>query len=101
MNFALLNPLRWKRSFIISILVAFIAIWFLFLDTYSLWTRHQLTQKKEQLIEKTAVYNAKAEDLKIKIDEIKTNEKLIGKIAREEYGMRKPGENVYKIKEQQ
>jgi len=99
MNFALLNPLRWKKSFLISILVAFIATWFLFLDTYSLWTRYQLTQKKQQLIEKTDEYNARAEDLKVKIDEIKTNKKLIEKIAREEYGMRKPDEKVYKIKE--
>lgn len=99
MNFALLNPLRWKKSFLISILVAFSAIWFLFFDTYSLWTRYQLSRKKQHLIEKTAEFNAKAEELEHKIHEIKTNEKLIEKIAREEYGMRKPGEKVYKIKQ--
>jgi cell division protein FtsB len=97
MNFENLNPLRWKRSFLISALVAFLAIWFLFIDTYSLATRFQLESKKQELIERTAETEQRTAELEQKIRELENNPDLLEKIAREEYGMRKPGETVYRI----
>lgn len=98
MNTQYLNPLRWKRSFLISALVAFIAIWLLFIDTYSVYTRVQLNFQKDELIEKTKEYKQKTAELEEKIEELETNPDLLEKIAREEYGMRKPDEKVYRIK---
>lgn len=98
MNTEYLNPLRWKRSFLVSALVAFIALWFLFVDSYSLMTKFQLESKKEDLIERTAELEKKSAELEQQIEALENNPDLLEKIAREEYGMRKPNETVYRIK---
>ena len=93
-----LNPLYWKKSVLVSLLIGFFVLWFLFFDTYSLTTRYQLESQKDELIERTRELELKTEELRQKIDELKNNPDLLEKIAREEYGMRKPGETVYRIK---
>lgn len=97
MNNEYLNPLRWNKSLLISLLAACIAVWFLFFDTYSLMTKIQLENRKEELIERTADYEKKADELDKKIEELENNPDLIEKIAREDYGMKKPDETVYKV----
>lgn len=98
MNLHFLNPLRWKKSFLVTLLAAFIVAWFSFIDSFSLKTRWDLHTQKEELIERTAELNEKSEELKVKIDNLDKDPALLEKIAREEYGMRKPGETVYKVK---
>jgi len=99
MNLQVLNPLRWRKSFLILILVGFVVIWFTFLDTYSIWTRIQLSQRKAELKAKTEKLKHETLVLKHKIKKLKSDPFLLERIAREEYGMKKPGETVYKIKE--
>lgn len=98
MNTTIFNPLYWKKSFLIGILVGFIVIWFAFFDSYSLYTKYQLNSQKNDLIERTHELEIKTEELNEKISELENNTDLLEKIAREEYGMRKPNETVYKIK---
>lgn len=98
MNTTHLNPLYWKKSFLISLLIGFFALWFAFFDTYSLSTRYQLHSQKNDLIERTSELELKSEELQQKIKDLEKNPDLLEKIAREEYGMRKPGETVYRIK---
>jgi cell division protein FtsB len=93
-----LNPLYWKKSALISLLVGFIALWFLFFDTYSLYTRYELESRKDELIERNKELEIQTEELEQQIKELKNNPDLLEKIAREEYGMRKPGETVYRVK---
>lgn len=100
MNIQALNPLRWKKSFLAGVLVAFIAVWFLFLDTYSLYTRYELNQRKSELEIRTEQLREENQILEKKLKELGNNPDLLEKIAREEYGMRKPDETVYKIKEE-
>lgn len=92
------NPLRWKKSFLVILLTAFVVAWFTFIDTYSLKTRWDLYSQKEDLKERTEELNNRSEELKVKIDRLNEDPALLEKIAREEYGMRKPGETVYKVK---
>jgi len=99
MNLQVLNPLRWRKSFLALVLVGFVVIWFTFLDTYSIWTRIQLSQRKTELKTKTEKLKKETATLKQKINDLKTDPFLLERIAREEYGMKKPGETVYKIKE--
>ena len=73
-------------------------MWFLFIDTYSLWTRYQLIQRKEELKAKTEKLESETKELKTKIDALQSDPALLERIAREEYGMKKEGETVYKIK---
>lgn len=97
MKFDLLNPLRWSKSFLILVMGGVILIWFAFIDTYSLWARYQLHQRKETLKVKITQLKQDTKELKQKIHHLKTDPELLERIAREEYGMKKEGETVYKI----
>jgi len=91
------NSFRWKRSWLILLLAVFLGIWFLFFDTYSLMTKIKLENQKKDLIERTEEYQKRTAELEQKIEALENNPDLIEKIAREDYGMRKPDETVYKI----
>jgi len=97
MNLQILNPLRWKRSFLIAILAAFGAIWFLFLDTYSLYTRYELSQRKGDLEGRIEQLREETTQLETDLERLEKSPDLLERIAREEYGMRKPGETIYRI----
>ncbi len=97
MRFQLLNPLKWSRSFLLLVMGGVILIWFAFIDTYSLWARFELHQRKETLKVKIAQLKAETNRLKQKIHTLKSDPELLERIAREEYGMKKKGETVYKI----
>lgn len=99
MNLQIFNPLRWKKSFLALILGGFVFIWFAFIDTYSIWTRVELNQRKAELKAKKEQLKEETLILKQKINALETDPKLLERIAREEYGMKKEGETVYKIKE--
>lgn len=98
MNFQIFNPLRWRKSFLVLILGGFVFIWFAFIDTYSLWTRYDLSQRKDNLKQKTEQLKSETAKLKQQIQDLKNDPALLERIAREEYGMKKEGETVYKIK---
>lgn len=98
MNIQHLNPLRWRKSFLALVLGGIIFIWFAFIDTYSIWTRIQLSQRLDELRAKKQQLQHQTEMLKTKIEKLETDPDLLERIAREEYGMKKKGETVYKIK---
>jgi cell division protein FtsB len=97
MNPELLNPLRWKKSFLFSVLIGFLLVWFGFLDSYSLYTRVSLEREKKHYIERTIQLQHETELLNQKIEALKNDPAYLEKIAREDYGMRKPNETVYRI----
>jgi cell division protein FtsB len=97
MNLELLNPLRWKKSFLLTVLIGFLVVWFGFLDTYSVYTRFSLEREKRHYIERTHQLKQDTEELNRKIELLKNDPAYLEKIAREEYGMRKPNEKVYRI----
>ncbi|MEX0929088.1 MAG: septum formation initiator family protein [Balneolales bacterium] len=99
MNYRLLNPLRWKKTFLVGLLAVFMVVWFGILDTYSLYTRYQLNKEKNELIRSTEQLRSESSILEAKIEAMESNPLLLEKIAREEYGMRKPGETVYRVRE--
>ena len=100
MNVELFNPLRWNKKILLGLLGLVLVIWFLFVDVYSLKTRWDLGQQKKELIRKTEELKSESETLEQDIQKLENNPDLIEKIAREEYGMKKPGEKVYKIKKE-
>lgn len=97
MKLGTLNLIHWNKFSLVSLLVAFLILWFSFIDIYSIKTRWELNKKKNELIEKTEYFTHKSQELKDKLVSLKNNQLLLEKIAREQYGMRKPGETVYKI----
>ena len=101
MNVELFNPLRWNKKILLGLLGLVLVIWFIFVDVYSLKTRWDLGQQKKELIRKTEELKSESETLEQDIQKLENNPDLIEKIAREEYGMKKPGEKVYKIKKEE
>lgn len=99
MNLQNLNPLHWRKSFLVLILGGFVFIWFAFIDTYSIWTRIELNQRLDELQSKKKALQQETHILKKKINDLKNDPMLLERIAREEYGMKKKGETIYKIKE--
>lgn len=97
-NLQILNPLRWRKQFLFTVLAVFLVVWFAFLDTYSLTTRVRLAREKADLIRKTEQLKAETAELEKKIANLRTDSALLERIAREEYGMKKPNETVYRIK---
>jgi len=97
-NLQILNPLRWRKQFLFTVLAGFLVVWFTFLDTYSLTTRIRLSQEKSDLIQKTELLRVETEELEKNITNLRNNSALLERIAREEYGMKKPNETVYRIK---
>lgn len=91
------NPLHWKRSFLIGVLATFILLWIGFLDTYSIWARVRLSRERADLIRRTEQLIKESEELDKKIKALQADPTLLERIAREEYGMRRPGETVYRI----
>ena len=57
-----------------------------------------LNNQKADLKQKIEELSTSTEVLKTKIDHLHQDAQLLEKIAREEYGMRKPGETVYKVR---
>lgn len=93
-NFSLIQL---NRRWLLGLAGGFVLLWFLFFDTHSLLTRYQLGQQKQELIKKTEEFRLQTADLDEKIDQLDNDPALLEKIARENYGMKKPGETVYKI----
>lgn len=93
------NPLRWKKSFLLTLLGLFLVVWFGFFDTYSVWTRLKLEREKNDLLRKTEQLVTDTEILRQRIEALQNDPALLERIAREEYGMRRPGETIYRIRE--
>ena len=92
------NLLQIKKSYLFLFLGGVVIIWMLFFDTYSIWTRYSLSERKDELIHKTRELKKETAQLKTKIHSLKTDTSLLKRIAREKYGMHKKGETVYKVK---
>ncbi|MDI6400489.1 septum formation initiator family protein [Balneolaceae bacterium ANBcel3] len=99
MNLQFLNPLRWRRSFLFSVLLLLLIVWFGFFDTYSVRTRIQLSNEKKELTRETERLYEEAEAFNQEREALEKDPALLEKVAREEYGMRKPGETIYRIQE--
>lgn len=97
MNIRLLNPLYWNKRIVGLFFLSFLLVWFFFVDTYSLSARWSLSQRNKELNERIEQLEIESLELQKRIKELETNPALLEKIAREQYGMRKEGETVYKI----
>ena len=63
--------------------------------------RIRLERQAAELTRKIISAEEEARDLEQQAKELDTNKKAIEKIAREQYGMARPGETVYKVKKEE
>lgn len=97
MNIRLLNPLQWKRGVLLSVLFFMLVVWFGFFDTYSLRAWIALEKEKKELVKESAHLLEETEKYLKKIIDLESDPELLIRLAREEYGMRKPDERVYRV----
>lgn len=73
---------------------------FVLFSEYGLWTRFRLEFKKSSLEDEVRENQREQDSLQKMIQVLKTDTLEIERIAREDYGMVKPGEKVYIVPEE-
>jgi cell division protein FtsB len=86
-----------RRRFFIYLVVLLAIISFAVFGKKGILQRVELEMENRQLKEKLAGEQQKTLMLQKEIEEIKTSDKKIEKVAREKFGMVKEGEEVYKV----
>ncbi len=89
-------PRRRLQGPLIVVMVLLAALWFTFFDSHSLVKRVRWHQEVARLAEENEALQQQIEILEARLAEPVPDE-VIEKIAREEYGMRRPGETVYRV----
>lgn len=84
-----------RRWLLGGVLVALFA-WIGFFDSHSLLKRYQWHQEHEELTQENEELRRKNERLRKQLDRPLTDS-LVERLAREEYGMKRPGETVYRV----
>ena len=84
-------------GWIIGGVVCAALIWIAFFDSHSLLRRYQWHQEKTQLSTENEALREEIRHLRRQVDRPLTDS-LVERIAREEYGMKRPGETVYRLK---
>ncbi len=87
------------KNFYVITGVVFIA-WILFFDTNDLVSQTSLSLKQKELEQTKAFYLQKIEEVKSDREGLLNNEVLLEKIAREKYFMKKEGEDVFIVVEE-
>lgn len=86
---------RLRFRLAIGALVA-LAVWVAFFDSHSVWRRAAYAGELERLTTENARLAAENEDLEVRIEH-GLDGSTVEKVAREQYGMRRPGERVYRV----
>ena len=71
-------------------------LWIAFFDSHSLLRRLSWHAEEARLIEENDALRQEIADLEARLAE-PISDQLIEQIAREQYGMRRPGETVYRV----
>jgi len=96
---SVLNPLRWNLKRLVWVLLSGGLLWFLFFDTYSVLSRIQYAQERKALELEIQRLSEQLGELEDQINRLESDPALLERIAREEYGMKKPGEVIYRTDE--
>lgn len=75
-------------------------MWLVFFDSHSLLQRWKWTQELERLQAENAALVETIEQLEADLEEVESEE-VVEKVAREQYGMRREGETVYRVEKQE
>lgn len=93
-----LNPLNWTFKFLAMLFVGFVLIWVGFFDNHSLLTRYQLHKQHTELLKRIELLKEETRKVEQKIEALENDPAQLERIAREEYGMRRPGEVIYEFR---
>lgn len=81
------------------IATVFFVVWMLFFDHNNLFLHFQYRKELHELSDSKKYYKEQIEKTRKDVEQIKTNPHWMEKVAREQYLMKKEGEDVYIIRE--
>ena len=86
-----------KRRTAFIVVGLLLVLYFLF-DNKGIINRIRLESKRQQLIEQVRADSLESQRLQSRIKDLQNDRQTIERLARERYGMARPGETVYKVK---
>ncbi|MFB6271303.1 MAG: septum formation initiator family protein [Salinibacter sp.] len=87
------SRVRWG----IGLVLAGVAVWVLFFDSHSLLQRYYWRQELERIKRENTRLRTDIERLRTKLDR-PLSDSAVERIARQEYGMKRPGETIYRLR---
>jgi cell division protein FtsB len=96
MSVSLLRSSRSLRRWLLIGVAVVLLLWITFFDSHSLIRRYQWHAEHDRLTQENQELRARIEALEAQLDQPLSDE-VVERIAREEYGMKRPGETVYRI----
>lgn len=91
---ALTSPALRRRLLVLGLVAA--AVWIALFDSHSLLRRVQYYYEYRTLAAENEQLQAEIEDLERRVSAAPSDE-VVEEVAREQYGMRRPGERVYPV----
>jgi cell division protein FtsB len=88
------------QRWIIGGLLCAVFVWIAFFDSHSLLRRYQWHQDRDRLATENKELRQEIQRLRRQLDQPLTDS-LVERIAREEYGMKRPNETVYRLKSEE
>ncbi len=85
-----------KKVLILLLLIP--VLLFILFNNKGVWQRYKLDREKKQINEMIKSEEEKQKQYQQEIQDLKTDNKKIEKVAREKYNMKRPGETIYKRK---
>ena len=86
------HRVRWG----IGLLLGGVLVWIAFFDSHSLWQRYRWHQELEATTQENAELRTEIEHLRSQLNR-PLSDSVVERIAREEYGMKRPGETIHRI----
>lgn len=80
----------------IGVVLTGVLVWVLFFDSHSLLQRYRWHQELEATTQENAELRQNIQRLRTQLDR-PLSDSVVERIAREEYGMKQPGETIYRI----
>lgn len=86
------NHVRWA----VGVVLTGVLVWVLFFDSHSLLRRYYWHQELESLKQENTRLQTDIQRLRKKLDR-PLPDSVVERIAREEYGMKRPGETIHRL----
>jgi cell division protein DivIC len=80
---------------------SFLVVWLLFFDDRDVFTQLKSTKQLKELKAKETYYKTEIEKNRTALADIQSSSAAIEKIAREQFKMKKDGEDLYLVEEQE
>lgn len=85
-----------SKRYLLGIGLVLLLAWLTFFDSHSLWNRYQWSREYDRLAADNAQLEADIETVQSDLEAVQSDA-VVEKVAREQYGMRKEGETVYRV----